>query len=683
MGQAPTAPVRTEGNGTNEAYYYYSTPYQYRGVNYVIATGAKAAQLIAFLLETNPFALNASSEFYHFRYNQDGSMSYEHDEKGRQVKSVGSSDVLQELCETNDIQSIYVFDKEGRTIGTNTKNWYFTISRKEGDQSYDFLQVLDGRTDSLVQAPLTDDLGESTQYVGVAFHYYTKEDENGNVVYVSRYKANAPEVTAHRAMIQIGLDAAVSAELTDAAEVAYLLPNFLMEDGYISMFSLGNENRCLYSLMVDETGKTAEELGIPEAVLTKDSYCKVEGSDYNGKVTIFQQCDGYLFQTVIMRGSVFRARGIIALTTALIALLLMLILCATVTLTSREEENLYSDEYWRPERFRWFSGNPEEKLVQMIRVVAEILMICVVAAAVFAEKNFAQHSMIRFVLGDSWDRGLNIFAFSKSVLVLVGVFFGVSVLRIPLKLLPSLFGARGETIGHLLISVVKYTGVLAALFYTLYLFGLDSKELIASAGLLTLIIGFGAQSLIKDIISGLFIVFEGTYHVGDIVTIHGHRGIVYDISLRNTKVLGLGSEEGNLKVISNSTIDEALNMSFRPSNVSCKVGIDYGQELAYVEEVVKRELPAIGLATPEILTGPFFRGVSNLDESCVELLFACTCLEKDVGYVRRTLYRGILEMFYQYDINIPYPNVTVSQQDTSGRKTIEDLPDVGEDNPEP
>lgn len=138
MGQAPTAPVRTEGNGTNEAYYYYSTPYQYRGVNYVIATGAKAAQLIAFLLETNPFALNASSEFYHFRYNQDGSMSYEHDEKGRQVKSVGSSDVLQELCETNDIQSIYVFDKEGRTIGTNTKNCTLPSAGRKGTSPMTF-----------------------------------------------------------------------------------------------------------------------------------------------------------------------------------------------------------------------------------------------------------------------------------------------------------------------------------------------------------------------------------------------------------------------------------------------------------------------------------------------------------------------------------------------------------------
>lgn len=165
------------------------------------------AELISFLLETDPSALNEQSDHYHFYYDKDGSKQFIYGENGQRIKSVGSSGKLEELCRGNNIESIYVFDEEGRTIGTNTSNWFFTISNKEGDQSYEFRPLLDGRTDSYVQAIKKNDLGKTAQFVGVAFHYYTKEDKDGNLVYVSRYQAKSPDVTSHRAMIQIELDA--------------------------------------------------------------------------------------------------------------------------------------------------------------------------------------------------------------------------------------------------------------------------------------------------------------------------------------------------------------------------------------------------------------------------------------------------------------------------------------------
>ena len=632
------------------------------------------AELISFLLETDPSALNAPSDFYHFSYDKNGVKQFAVGAQGQRVRSVGSSALLQNLCDTNGIKSVYIFDEDGRTIGTSTSNWYFTISHEEEDQSYEFLQVLDGRTDSLVQAPMEDDLGESSQYVGVSFHYYTKEEKNGDIVYVSRYKANAPGVTAHRSMIQIGVDAEKMEALQQATNFTYLMPSFIMDSGYVMMYDKDEAHHCLYSLVPESIGKTAEELEVPEKAFRSDSFCKLQGFGPYGQVIIFQQSGGYHFEIHLFRGSVFRNRGLVALTTSLIAFLLILILCATVTLTSREEEALYADAFWTPERFRWFSGNPEEKLLRMVRIVAAILVVSVLLALQVAELTYDEHSMVRFVLGSSWDRGLNLFAFSKSALVLLSVLFAVALIRVPLLLLPSLFGARGETIGHLLSSLVKYGGALAALFYTMYLFGVNSSELLASAGLLTLIIGFGSQSLIKDIISGLFIVFEGEFQVGDIVTIHGYRGVVHDIGLRTTKVLGIDDETGNLKVFSNSEITEVLNMTYQLSQVVCKISIEYGQDLAYVEAVLKRELPVIAAATPEIVTGPFFRGVEKLGDSGVVIGIYVMCNEQDAMPVSRLLNRSILELFYRYDINIPFPNLTISQLDTSGQKTLDDLP---------
>ena len=579
--------------------------------------------------------------------------------------------MLQAFCETNGIESVYVYDDGGRTIGTNTPNWFFTISHDEEDQSYPFLEVLDGRKDSLIQDPMEDDLGESTQYIGVAFRYYTREDENGNTVYVSCYDEDPSDTVTHRSMIQIGLDANKAAELQNAADFSNMLSS---GDSFIRMFSYDEDKRCMYSLAQDEVGKTAEELDVPEEALDKVIYCRMHGFGRYDEVKFYQESRGYFFETLMVNDSIFHNRAVIALITSLLYFLLVVILCLSVTVTGKEEEELFAHEYFTMKRFSCFKGEPEEKLILMIRIVAGILALCLIIAAFKAEQSFERYSILRIILDDDWNRGLNIFALSKSFLVIVFTWFAVFLLRFPLRLLPSLFGSRGKTIGRLLISIAEYGGAIAAVFYSMYLFGADTSKLLAGIGLMTLIIGFGAQSLIKDIISGMFIVFEGEFQVGDIVVINGHRGIVHDIGMRTTKVLGIDDEEGNLKIFNNSEITEVLNMTYKPSWVACRINIEYGQDIAYVEEVLRRELPKIREKCPLMMTEPEYRGVDRLGDSGVQLVIFCTCNELHLSKVRRFLNRWLIQIFYDYDINVPSFSITISQPDTSSRKTIDDLP---------
>ena len=217
---------------------------------------------------------------------------------------------------------------------------------------------------------------------------------------------------------------------------------------------------------------------------------------------------------------------------------------------------------------------------------------------------------------------------------------------------------------------MKYGGALGALFYCLYLVGIDSTSLLASASILSLVIGLGAQSLIKDIIAGIFIVFEGEFRVGDIVTIGGYRGSVMDIGLRTTKIMGV---EGNIKIFNNSDITGVLNMTKEASVVLCKISIEYGQDLDYVEAVLRRELPALRKHNPQLLENPRYLGVQSLGESGVELAVLARCREQDIFDVTRYMNREVLQIFYRNGINVPFPNVTVSQLDTSGRRTAADL----------
>ena len=177
------------------------------------------------------------------------------------------------------------------------------------------------------------------------------------------------------------------------------------------------------------------------------------------------------------------------------------------------------------------------------------------------------------------------------------------------------------------------------------------------------------KELIKDIIAGIFIVFEGEFRVGDIVTIGEYRGTVMDIGLRTTKILGV---DGNIKIYNNSEISGVLNMTQEASWAMTYIDIEYGQDLNYVEEVLERELPKLRDSNPRITGGPMYMGVQNLKDSGVELLVCCNCNEQDILSVRRYLNKGVLQIFYDNGINVPFPNVTISTLDKKAEKTFDE-----------
>ena len=662
------------------------------------------ARLISFLIEEDPAVLNEKSEFYHNYFDKDGDKKFITDDEGNRLKSVSESAKLQELCDVNDIDSIYVFDESGHTISTNTSNWFFTVSHNEEDQSYPFLQILDGKADSYVQEAMTNDLGEATQFIGVAFNYFTRKDANGNTEYVSRFEydgsGDKTGITAHRAMVQIGLDADTSAKLLESTDVASILSTNMLSDGFIVMFDNSEDHLCVYSPVDVSIGQSAKELGVSDKAFTGDDYygfATINGVKY---FSCFKYTEGYFVGTAIQTAVMYKARGIIALITALICFLLILFLTGTVTLTNEEEEMLYevmSEEEkekglnsaifniilpsgrsastvkaaarWDNRRIRWGEKNPEQKLGTMLGVIGVVLMVYIIIVAAGADRIFDENSIVLYILSNAWDRGSNIFAWTMCVLVLLTIALAVELFRIPVRISTALLGARGETVGHLMISVVKYGGVLVAIFYCLYLLGIDSTRLLASAGILSLIVGLGAQSLIKDIIAGIFIVFEGEFRVGDIVTIGEYRGTVMDIGLRTTKILGV---DGNIKIYNNSEISGVLNMTQEASWAMTYIDIEYGQDLNYVEEVLERELPKLRDANPRITGGPMYMGVQNLKDSGVELLVCCNCNEQDILSVRRFLNKGVLQIFYDNGINVPFPNVTISTLDKKAEKTFDE-----------
>ena len=119
-------------------------------------------------------------------------------------------------------------------------------------------------------------------------------------------------------------------------------------------------------------------------------------------------------------------------------------------------------------------------------------------------------------------------------------------------------GGRALTVTNLISGLLKYVAVIAAVVWGLSILGVNATAVLAGVGIVGLILGFGAQSLIEDIITGAFIIFENQYSVGDIIILDDFRGTVRSIGVRTTVIEDAG---GNLKVVNNSDIRNFQNRS--------------------------------------------------------------------------------------------------------------------------
>ena len=272
----------------------------------------------------------------------------------------------------------------------------------------------------------------------------------------------------------------------------------------------------------------------------------------------------------------------------------------------------------------------------------------------------------KFMFGsnNAFYRSLNLFSGAGDPIIIVRIIsytffvFGISyVLRILLKLLlPFLKKTKG--LMTILISVIKYSALLVWLFFVLSSFGVDTTVILAGIGIVSLIVGLAIQPLLSDIIAGLFIVFEDVFNVGDIIVADGFRGTVKEIGMRHTQIEDAG---GNIKVINNSDVRALVNMTNQLSIAVVDMSIEYGESLERVEAIIAENLPIIKEAIPEIVEGPFYKGVSELSDSSVDLKFIAKCEETAKYQVERDLKRQFKLLFDQNNINIPFPQVVVNK----------------------
>jgi small conductance mechanosensitive channel len=211
-----------------------------------------------------------------------------------------------------------------------------------------------------------------------------------------------------------------------------------------------------------------------------------------------------------------------------------------------------------------------------------------------------------------------------------------------------------------LAAVIQSVGVFVIFFFALLqilpIFSVDVKPLLASAGIVGLAIGFGAQTLVHDVINGFFILIENIYDIGDVVKIAGVQGTVEQMSLRLTV---LRDDTGAVHSVPNSAVQIISNMTRDWAQVALHVSVDYGESSDRVIQLLK-EVGTDLQNDPEygkyIIGAPEVPGIERVSGSEVDYLIVAKARPGKQYAVRRELRRRIKACFEQNKIKPGAPN---------------------------
>jgi len=221
---------------------------------------------------------------------------------------------------------------------------------------------------------------------------------------------------------------------------------------------------------------------------------------------------------------------------------------------------------------------------------------------------------------------------------------------------------RIKTLAGVFTGVVKVLIWIFAGMMILSEIGVNIGPLIAGAGIVGLAFGFGGQYLIRDIISGLFIILENQYRVGDVVKIAGSSGLVEEITLRKTTLRDL---DGIVHHIPNGEITDASNYSKKFSRVNLDVGVSYDTDLEKVISVVNRvgkDLAEDSEWKEKIIKAPKFLRVNDFADSSVVIKILGDVKPLKQWEVTGELRKRLKIAFDKEGIEIPFPQRVIHQK---------------------
>ncbi|MCD8508913.1 MAG: mechanosensitive ion channel family protein [Bacillus sp. (in: Bacteria)] len=278
--------------------------------------------------------------------------------------------------------------------------------------------------------------------------------------------------------------------------------------------------------------------------------------------------------------------------------------------------------------------------------------------------------MNEWIEGIDWSHITNtIFASGLQLVVILIVFFIVRA--IGRKLITTKFTnlgkqrsmsqGRARTLEKLTLNIFSYILLFVVITFIVDIFNYDVTALIAGAGIVGLAIGFGAQGLVSDIVTGFFILLEKQIEVDEYVTIGGVDGIVEEVGLRTTKLRGF---DGTVHFIPNREIGTLSNHSRSNMRALVDMSIAYDENIDQAIAVLQEVCDRIAAEDERIKEGPNVVGVQSLGDSDVVIRIVGKTTNMEQWAVERKLRKAMKEALDANNIEIPFPHQVYVQKET-------------------
>lgn len=215
---------------------------------------------------------------------------------------------------------------------------------------------------------------------------------------------------------------------------------------------------------------------------------------------------------------------------------------------------------------------------------------------------------------------------------------------------------RKLTIISLIKNIIKYVIAILVVLAILSVYGVNTTSIIASLGIVGLVVGLAFQDIIKDFLAGIFIIFDNEYTVGDYVKINNFTGEVIELGLKTTKIK---AGTGEIKIISNSTFTEVINYSQALSKITINIPVSYNTNLDKLEKIFEDLKPTL-LKLENVRNDITILGLSSLDASGMTYSILIECLPMTQDSVKRQALRIIKEELDKNKVEIPYNKVDIN-----------------------
>lgn len=539
------------------------------------------------------------------------------------------------------INDIHVLNEAGKAEVSTTGLQDFMLSSDSADDTYSFWNVINGFVDSHVQLVQNDPFSQNKDmlYVGV-----TDSDNRGMVLFTYSYDSYQNQLQVY--------DTYATFKTVGIGSRSFLLA------------TKAGSTTCVFDSSNQYTNLPLDTYGLNETFLRNGYSGTHTFDDRNCLITTRSILDWnliYITPTgwISATSWIFTLMVIVTgLLVAIIAVLPRLVVRAPgedlripvrkeqpVSHRSHVDAVVTRDGIELVEKQveqhtinrRWRKMDANAKLSYLIRMLMLLIGCYLLFFLLVGNTEYAP--MIDLILERNWDKSLNVYAFTYVAIILIGIWFVASILQTIALFVTGTFSRRWKTLGILISNIIRYTALIASIFFTLQNFGVETSALITSASVLTLVFGLGCQSFVADMVAGVFLIFEGTFRVGDIVTVDNWRGEVVEIGLRSTNVK---NELGNIKVFQNSRISGAINMTRDLTCAVCDIILPPGEPLKAFEEKLTSDFFPIARENIRSIRMPLeYEGVVAVNGDSATLRISVKCRESEREQIRRELYREL------------------------------------------